>query len=38
MEVKELKVFEDSEIIVRQIKNKIHCNYPHLKAYQNKVQ
>jgi ribonuclease HI len=35
--VKELKVFEDSKIIVRQVKNTIHCNSPHLKNYQQEV-
>jgi hypothetical protein len=29
-----LKVFEDSEIIVKQIRNNIHFNSPHLKNYQ----
>jgi len=32
-----LKVFGDSEIIVKQIRNQIHCISPHLKAYQNEV-
>ena len=27
----------DSKIIVKQIRNQIHCIYPHLKAYQNEV-
>ena len=27
----------DSEIIVKQIRNQIHCISPHLKAYQNEV-
>jgi ribonuclease HI len=35
--VKELKVFGDSEIIVRQVRNTIHCNSPHLKNYQQEV-
>jgi hypothetical protein len=35
--VKELKVFRDSEIIIRQVKNTIHCNYPHLRNYQQEV-
>jgi hypothetical protein len=34
LNVKELKVFRDSEIIVRQVRNTIHCNSPHLKNYQ----
>jgi hypothetical protein len=32
-----LKVFNDSEIIVRQVRNTIHCNSPHLKNYQQEV-
>ena len=30
-------MFGDSEIIVKQIRNQIHCIFPHLKAYQNEV-
>ena len=30
-------MFGDSEIIVKQIRNQIHCISPHLKAYQNEV-
>jgi ribonuclease HI len=37
LNVKELKVFRDSEIIVRQVRNTIHCNSPHLKNYQQEV-
>jgi ribonuclease HI len=37
LDVKELKVFRDSEIIVRQVRNTIHCNSPHLKNYQQEV-
>jgi hypothetical protein len=32
-----LKVFGDSKIIVRQIRNTIHCNSSHLKNYQQEV-
>ena len=32
-----MKVYGDSEIVVKQIQNKIHCISPHLKAYQNEV-
>jgi hypothetical protein len=32
-----MKVFGDSEIIVRQVKNTIHCNSPHLRNYQQEV-
>jgi ribonuclease HI len=37
LEVKHLKVFGDSEIIVRQVRNTIHFLSPHLKAYQQEV-
>ena len=37
LKVSNLKVFGDSEIIVKQIRNQIHCFSPHLKAYQNEV-
>jgi ribonuclease HI len=37
LNVKELKVFRDSKIIVRQVRNTIHCNSPHLKNYQQEV-
>ena len=37
LKVSNLKVFGDSEIVVKQIKNQIHCVSPHLKAYQNEV-
>jgi hypothetical protein len=37
LNVKELKVFEDSEIIVRQVRNNIHYNSPHLRNYQEEV-
>ena len=39
IELKEnnLKVFGDSKIIVKQIRNQIHCISPYLKAYQNEV-
>ena len=30
-------MFGDSEIIVKQIRNQIHCISPHLKAYQSEV-
>ena len=35
--VRNLKVFGDSEIIVKQVRNTIHCLSPHLKGYQNEV-
>jgi ribonuclease HI len=37
LNIKELKVFGDSEIIVRQVRNTIHCNSPHLRNYQQEV-
>ena len=37
LKVKNLKVYGDSEIIVKQIWNKLHCVSPHLKDYQNEV-
>ena len=35
--VKNLKVYGDSEIIVKQVRNTIHYLSPHLKGYQNEV-
>ena len=35
--VENLKVYGDSEIVIKQIRNQIHCISPHLKAYQNEV-
>ena len=35
--VKNIKVYGDTEIIVKQVRNTIHCISPHLKAYQNEV-
>jgi ribonuclease HI len=37
LNIKELKVFGDSKIIVRKVKNTIHCNSPHLRNYQKEV-
>ena len=37
LKVRNLKVFGDSEIVVRQVRNTIHCLYPHLKGYQLEV-
>ena len=37
LKVKNLKVYGDSKIIVKQVRNKIHYISPHLKAYQNEV-
>jgi ribonuclease HI len=37
LNIKELVVFGDSQIIVRQVKNNIHCNSPHLRNYQQEV-
>ena len=35
LKVRNLKVFGDSKIIVRHIRNKIHCLSPHLKRLPN---
>ena len=35
--VRNLQVFDDSEIIVRHVRNTIHCLSPHLKGYQIEV-
>ena len=35
--MRNLKVFWNSEIIVKQAQNTIHCLSPHLKGYQNEV-
>ena len=35
--VRNLKVYGDSEIIVKHVFNTIHCVSPHLKGYQNEV-
>ena len=37
LNVKNLKVFGDSEIVVRQIRDIIHCLSPHLKGYHYEV-
>jgi ribonuclease HI len=37
MHIQNLIVFGDSEIVVRQVRNYIHCLTPHLKCYQSKV-
>jgi hypothetical protein len=37
MDVKNLMVFGDSEIMVGQVRNSIHCLSPHLKSYQTEV-
>lgn len=37
LKVKCLKVFGDSDIIVRQVRNSIHYMSPHLKGYQQEV-
>ena len=35
LKVKNMKVYGDSKIVVKQIRNKLHSISPHLKAYQN---
>ena len=37
MNVKNLKVFGDFEIVVKQIRDIIHCLSPHLKGYHSEV-
>jgi ribonuclease HI len=37
MNVQNLTIFGDSGIVVRQVKNSIHCLSPHLKRYQSEV-
>jgi ribonuclease HI len=37
MRIQNLIVFGDSEIVVRQVRNYIHCLTPHLKCYQSEV-
>jgi ribonuclease HI len=37
MHIQNLIVFGDSEIVVRQVRNSIHCLTPHLKCYQSEV-
>jgi ribonuclease HI len=37
MHIRNLIVFGNSEIVVRQVRNSIHCLSPHLKCYQSKV-
>jgi ribonuclease HI len=37
MNIQNLTVFGDSEIMVRQVRDSIHCLSPHLKSYQSEV-
>jgi ribonuclease HI len=37
MDVRNLMVFGDSEIMVRQVRNSIHCLSPHLRSYQTEL-
>jgi ribonuclease HI len=37
MNIQNLMVFSDLEIVVRQVRNSIHCLSPHLKSYQVEV-
>jgi hypothetical protein len=37
MHIQNLVVFGDSEIMVKQVRNSIHCLTPHLKCYQSEV-
>eukprot|EP00253_Pinus_taeda_P024238 PITA_24238 len=38
LKVQYLKVFDDSEIVIKQVRNTIHCLSTHLKHYQSLVQ
>ena len=37
LNVKNIKVFDDSKTVVRQVRETIHCLYPHIKGYQVEV-
>jgi ribonuclease HI len=37
LRIQNLMVFNDSEIVVKQVRNSIHCLSPHLKSYQDEV-
>jgi ribonuclease HI len=37
LKIKNLLVFNDSEIVLKQVRNSIHCLTPHLKSYQAEV-
>lgn len=37
MNVKNIKVFGDSQIIIDQVRKRIHCNSPHVVRYQHEV-
>jgi ribonuclease HI len=37
MNIQNLIVFGDSEILVRQVRDSIHCLSPHIKSYQSEV-
>ena len=37
MNIQNLVVFGDSEIVVRKVRDSIHCLSPHLKSYQSEV-
>lgn len=38
LDIKNLQVFGDSEIVIKQVRNTIHCFSRHLKHYQSLVQ
>ena len=38
LDIKYLQVFGDSEIVIKQVRNTIHCLLGHLKHYQSLVQ
>jgi ribonuclease HI len=37
MNIQNITVFGDSEIVIRQVRDSIHCLSPHLKSYQSEV-
>jgi ribonuclease HI len=37
MNIQNLTIFGDSKIVVRQVRDSIHCLSPHLKSYQSEV-
>ena len=37
LQVKCIEVFSDSQVVIRQVRNSIHCTSNHLKNYQREV-
>lgn len=38
LDIKYIKIFGDSEIIIKEVRNNIHCVSSHLKHYQSLIQ